>query len=65
MDAVQRPKVEQTEFQIFTEDEAHRFLDVISGTRLETLYYLALMTGMREGELLGLKWSDIDWKKAP
>ena len=30
-------------------------------TRFEILYYLAISTGMREGELLGLKWSDIDW----
>ena len=27
------------------------------------LIYLALMTGMREGELLGLQWSDLDWEK--
>ncbi len=27
------------------------------------LYHLALSTGMRQGELLGLKWADLDWKK--
>lgn len=28
------------------------------------LYYLAISTGMRQGELLGLMWKDIDWSKA-
>jgi len=32
----------------------------IKGDRLEALYVLALTTGMREGELLGLRWDDID-----
>ncbi len=31
------------------------------GTRNEALYQLAVTTGMRMGELLGLKWPDIDW----
>ena len=29
----------------------------------ETLFYLALTTGMRKGELLGLQWSDVDWDR--
>jgi integrase len=30
------------------------------GTRYETLYIAAVDTGLRQGELLGLKWSDVD-----
>ena len=33
---------------------------MIDGERLEALYVLALMTGLRRGELLALRWDDID-----
>jgi integrase len=42
-------------------DEAMRFLATCAGHRLENLFVLALLTGMREGELLGLRWADIHW----
>src|ERR1022692_5340001 len=35
-------------------------LRVMRGERLEALYVLALATGLRRGELLGLRWDDID-----
>src|SRR5215217_1398975 len=34
--------------------------DAVKGDRLEALYVLAVTTGLRQGELLGLKWDDID-----
>ena len=40
--------------------EAERLFEVISGERPEALYVLALMTGLRRGELLALRWDDID-----
>ena len=40
--------------------EAKRLLKVIQGERLEALYVLALTTGLRRGELLALRWDDID-----
>ena len=61
--AVERPKVEQSEMRIFNEEQIQQFLIAASGSSFEAVYYLALATGMREGELLGLKWSDIDWNK--
>src|SRR6476620_7385460 len=39
--------------------EAERLFEVISGERLEALYVLALMTGLRRGELLALRWDGI------
>ena len=63
IDAVKRPRWEHKEFKTFTEDEVRQFLLATAGHRYEALFYLALTTGMREGELLGLKWSDLDWSK--
>jgi integrase len=36
---------------------------VARGDRNEVLYHLAVVTGMRQSELLALKWSDLDWQK--
>jgi integrase len=63
-DAVERPKVEQAEFHTLSEEQAQRLVIASLNTRLGMLIYLALMTGMREGELLGLKWSDVNWGKS-
>lgn len=41
-------------------DQAAALLDAVRGDRLEALYVLAITTGMRQGELLGLRWSDIE-----
>jgi integrase len=40
--------------------EARRLLDAAKDDKFEALYVLAVTTGMRRGELLGLKWSDVD-----
>jgi hypothetical protein len=44
-----------------TPDEARRLLDAARDHPLEALFVLALTTGMRQGELLGLRWRDVDW----
>jgi integrase len=41
-------------------EDARRLLDVISHERLRAFYVLALTTGLRRGELLGLRWEDVD-----
>jgi len=41
-------------------EELAEFLRVVEGTRLEAAWRLAAMTGMRRGEVLGLRWSDVD-----
>ena len=63
LNAIERPRVETTEFQILNEEQVRQFMIFASGSPLETLFYLALTSGMRKGELLGLKWSDVDWNK--
>ena len=61
-EAVERPKFEPVEMQILSEQQIGQFLSTASGSPFEALFYLALTSGMREGELMGLKWSDIDWE---
>ena len=41
-------------------EEVSRFYEAASGHRFENLYILAIHTGMRVGEICGLKWTDID-----
>jgi integrase len=55
------PKSPRIEMSIWDEDQINKFLVFIHGHRNENFYYLALATGMRRGELLGLKWQDVDW----
>lgn len=45
-------------------EETWRLLEAARGDRLEALYVLAVHTGMRQGELLALKWRDIDLEGA-
>ncbi len=47
-------------FQPLTSAEARRFLEATRADRLHALYELALRTGLRKGELLGLHWEDLD-----
>jgi len=62
-EAVERPKVETQQFQIFTVEQVRSFLTAAKGHPYEALFYLALTTSLRKGELLGLMWSDVDWQK--
>ena len=52
------------EMRFLNDDEARTLLIAARSSPLEALYHLALKTGARQGELLGLKWSDLDWKTA-
>jgi integrase len=58
---VDPPRDAHFEMTTLSPDQARRFLDTAAGNRLETLYVLALTTGMRQGELLGLRWRDVDF----
>ncbi|MEH0630770.1 tyrosine-type recombinase/integrase [Streptomyces stelliscabiei] len=49
-----------TRFQPLTATEARQFLDTACSDRLHALYELALRTGLRKGELLGLHWEDLE-----
>jgi integrase len=48
------------EISPLTVDQVATFLDAIEGDRLRALYVAAIGTGLRQGELLGLRWADVD-----
>lgn len=55
------PKVPARARRVFTVEEAKQFLTAARTTRYGTVFALALTTGLRPSEYLGLHWSDIDW----
>jgi integrase len=54
------PKAVRHEIQPFNPEETRAFLTAVHGHRLEALYVCAVALGMRQGELLGLRWDDVD-----
>jgi len=59
-EAVKPPRPQKREIAPLSPDQARRFLEACQGERLEALFVLAVHTGMRQGELLGLHWEDVD-----
>ena len=57
---VDRPRPRREEMQPLDRDQARHLLKTAEGDRFEALHKLAVYTGMRPGELLGLKWEDVD-----
>jgi integrase len=60
---VDRPRLRREEIRPLNRHQARHLLNTAgeSGDRFEALYVLALHTGMRPGELLGLKWEDVNF----
>jgi integrase len=62
-EAVTVPKIERKEIQALCAEETKRLLEAAREDRFEALYVLAVMTGLRQGELLALKWDDVDLER--
>lgn len=58
------PRLTRHESAALSPEQARVLLTTAKGSRLEALYVLALSTGMRLGELLGLRWQDVDMDMA-
>lgn len=60
---VKPPRVPHREMRVLNKDEVRRFLENARGTGLEAMWHLAIGTGMRLGELLGLQWKAVDFER--
>lgn len=58
--AKRRQVTEMSKIRFLNREESCRFLDAVRDDRHEALYVLAITTGMRQGEMLGLQWPDVD-----
>jgi integrase len=60
LEMVDVPRMRHHEMMMLSEAQAQRLIAVARSDRLEALYVLALATGIRQGELLALRWHDVD-----
>jgi integrase len=60
---VDPPRMARKEMHVLNHDEAQQLLRTLAGDRLEALCVLAITTGMREGELLALRWRHVDLER--
>lgn len=60
-DLVERPTAARPTMKYLTQAEVMKLLALSVGDRLHALYVLAVATGMRQGELLGLQWRQVDF----
>jgi integrase len=58
--SVKPPRPRSEEMQPLSRDQVRTLLDTVRDDRLEALYVLAVTAGLRQGELLALKWEDVD-----
>jgi integrase len=61
-DGATPPQARRSEMQVLSAEQAGFLITRTRGTPSHALYALALSTGMRLGELLGLKWEDVDFE---
>lgn len=61
---VKPPSVPRGEMKVWTEEQLICFLEQVKSTRYYVYFLLAATTGMRRGEVLGLRWEDIDFDTA-
>jgi integrase len=61
---VELPKIQKKEIKVLTQEQQEKLISVSYLHRYGPFIRLTLCTGLRLGELLGLKWEDIDFRKS-
>lgn len=61
-DAVNRPRFRRREMKTLSDTQVRTLLLAVKDTRFEAFFWIAIVTGLRQGELLGLRWSDLNWQ---
>lgn len=62
-DGAQLPRLGRREMSVLTAEQSRIFLSAVLKTHYGPVFAVALTTGMRPSEYLGLKWQDIDWDR--
>ena len=62
-DAVELPRIVKKAIQPLDDEATTAFLTAVQGHKWEAVYLVTIFTGMRQGEVLGLTWSCIDFKR--
>jgi len=60
-DLCELPQMEKTEMMYFTPQETAKFLDAAKDDKYYSVFLVAIETGMRPEEYLGLQWKDVDF----
>ncbi len=63
-DAIDPPKQNKPEMKVWNAQQVAHFLDVARDSHYYPVFLIALLTGMRRGEMLGLRWRDVDFERA-
>lgn len=61
-DHVKLPKIKKPDLKPIMDDNVSRFLEAIKGDPFERFFIVALFSGLRQSELIGLQWDDVDLK---
>jgi integrase len=54
-------KIKTDDIRVLSPSEINKFINCVKNEKYRVFFMLAAMSGARQGELIGLKWSDIDW----
>lgn len=59
---IKKPKLPERLPHFFTEEQFEQLIDVVDDAELRDLFRFALLTGLRQGDLIALQWSQINFK---